>query len=720
MKRTSKENKNLFFVFFLVLFLGFCIARTKKKKKRNETKRSEIVNQLNIQVVFFMKYFYRQEHVISGNPIFFFFTPPNHYSLSCGTHTNISMKIDPERLKSRCMEIEESIVGLLHPYQRSRETWYGINAKLTEAKEAMARLETEVDLSSQVDFDIGSCMFDCGQKLWSPQLVSSSPNDTHNRIIDELQQITNQVRKQSERSSTTSLPGSVFASCLSRSIADLNECERLLSKTIFPSQAAIQSLCTPLEPVIKLISSLITESPLSESKFMSVDEVIHRNIFDADQSREHQQHLFSDGNVAEAESQYKEVLLREEESCKSLQVKLSEIGGLSYVVNESKKRAESILTSAIEQYEEIEVDNNDLQTACEADNTSLQHTADSGYQRHREYVSRFKIEMTQSNNKLEENVKQQQQIWTTLSQCERQLNKLARERYTEVQRRIQALIDNEKHRASYEAFSTWTGSRLKILRKTTDHCATVSKVLKNLKTFIQNRQETVSTFYGMIDCKADQIKDDTHETFLKVFREMYLTSGDLISKKTASLTQLQQELNHEKMKLALCQESFDPSARTHANRVKVLLSDVERANTIVQSMEDRKDLYLTWFKPTEEALMITTNDSQHPVSVLKLRESKRQEKINAYNEFIAGSVGSLIPSSEPVHLVECSTKTTQSNLKSSNAVGSTCDPFSVLEVGDWGLRGLQPPPTAHTSSSNRTRTRLLQQRYSPVECTELG
>ncbi|KAJ9470916.1 69 kDa paraflagellar rod protein [Diplonema papillatum] len=581
-----------------------------------------------------------------------------------------------DRAKNACMDVEEDLVQLLEPYQKSRDAWRAVSEKLNTAKEAMADVEKCIGYlaagggSDAAAGGEASRLAECRQQV---RADDGGRGCDLGELVDRLERAQRVAQMQQQQPPPKAAaaaahgfpPRAYLAESLGRLAANAAECHRLFqasSPGSHPGDAGpcllVPSLSGPLLPVARLLERIADEESRGDGeaeagrcshaalgpRYRRVDEAVGRLAFDAAEAKERQLPLSLEGRVEEAQQAYRDILAREEAGCRAVRDKFADLDRQQRLLAEDRAEVTDATARANAEYKRLQDDTHDACLACQADLTSLRRAAGERQAKYEEQLEGLRREQHRSEDVLRDNAKQQADTWARLTACQRDLNRLARERYTEVQKRIGLLEEAERHRLRHADFTAWVGDRTKALNRLSDGCHSVHSVLRHLHTLVASHREVFDHYFGSLSCALDSVRDHTHRAqFLPLFKGMYLTAGDLHAKKQHSLKQIQAELDREEMKLAVCQESLDPKAKTHAQRVKQLRDSADELTAAVSEMEGRQQLYLEWFEPTETALCLQITDASHPVAALQQEDSRRKAKLAAYQDFI----GTEHPSKQP-------------------------------------------------------------------------
>eukprot|EP00756_Hemistasia_phaeocysticola_P014530 Hpha_TRINITY_DN15343_c1_g2::TRINITY_DN15343_c1_g2_i1::g.88293::m.88293 len=580
-------------------------------------------------------------------------------------------------LKQACMTAEEQLVQLITPHQSAQETWGAITSKEKEASSALRELLQETDLAPLCEFDPDRCARDCCQQLSDDSLQTQLNPPTVQQRLSELQRLSRATAYIGANKPPK--PGAP-PELLEDATLAAQEIEALARACTQGTRGLDmgQEMIVNVEPVGSVAEAAVRvlkdamgvthrslDTRLSESR-----EQTRRFGFDAEHSLEQQRTLFADGEVASAERKYYDALQSLESCCNTISQQQGIVDTFeAEVIGETARRTQDAFHACRNAVDEHLEKVAGRKAIISTDLDNLLETVAQGESDHNEYMQRYQEEVATSEGILEQNTKRQQEVWAQMVACERELARFARERYTEVQRRIQNFEQCERHKHSYEQFVAWSRGRSSLLGAAIEHCDLTETVLKRTSYFAQARCHAAETHLETLSERLNKTRIEIHEEYLSHFQQLYLTAGDLLHKKEQVVCQIEAGIQETQLKLEVCQESLNPEAKLHAAKRKELQSTRSRLEDQLHVLQRQQTQYLEWFEPTQRALCIEDGDSRHPATALEEKNMARRAKLEAYNALIVRG-----EDDGPLMIADA-----KSDSRSPLRSGSPCSPPAIRE-----------------------------------------
>ncbi|CUG06054.1 paraflagellar rod protein, putative [Bodo saltans] len=245
----------------------------------------------------------------------------------------------------------------------------------------------------------------------------------------------------------------------------------------------------------------------------------------------------------------------------------------------------------------------------------------------------FQSDMASSDELLERNAAESEEVWSQIHALETRLQKLANERRDEADRRVKAVEREERRRVDMRHFSEFAAAHH-------DKLFSVSRLLEAdellcdmmdeaLRGFAVIGLEKIAFDRGQVAAARSAALQEHHMHF----REQYLHLGELLYKKERALEELTQRSVYARAQQELAMDSFNPKAKEYAIQKSDIDVDIRKMDEEIAVLQSKASLYVQAFKPTERALRAEGKVFEHPVSELQLRNKEKSRKIAAFHAY---------------------------------------------------------------------------------------
>eukprot|EP01012_Entosiphon_sulcatum_P016137 TRINITY_DN21067_c0_g1_i4.p1 TRINITY_DN21067_c0_g1~~TRINITY_DN21067_c0_g1_i4.p1 ORF type:complete len:644 (+),score=165.29 TRINITY_DN21067_c0_g1_i4:98-2029(+) len=533
-----------------------------------------------------------------------------------------------DRARSELLRTEEQLLDCVQKTP-APDHWKAIEDSLARANQALRGFEQTTDWSGTLEFDAESCLIDCDQRVSRDLLVKSkdAPNVTPLRkLMDDIAELQHSLQFRPDRG------GPLIPDTLVRGSKLLERVDTGLRDSCLSSAPFVK----PMEDVTAVVRNATQLPGLTSSEaLVELDERLRRLLFDIEATQKAQRELFADGEVKDGEAKYYELLRLQEVAAQTITTKFSALDLHVHTVIESflrtveavHSRAEAACTTLLE-------DGTQLKRRCQADLTNLTTSVSKVSQEHEEYINRYQCEMERSNLFLKDTQRKQESAWTKIQALERELGKLAKERYEEIQTRIANFETAEKHKVSFSNFTSFTKRHREALQATIKNCEMQEYLAQLARDFVRGRCETLVMCANDRKNEVEDFRSRFHEEYLANFRAMYLTNGELVYKKQRTAEQLEAQIQTTEARFQLCMETWDPEAKVYSQQKKDLVKLRDDMSEQIGKLEQNQQLYLEWFEPTEKYLQLTDRPFVHPKDELDRRNEERAGKLIEYKQLM--------------------------------------------------------------------------------------
>jgi hypothetical protein len=245
----------------------------------------------------------------------------------------------------------------------------------------------------------------------------------------------------------------------------------------------------------------------------------------------------------------------------------------------------------------------------------------------------FSNDMASSDELLERNAAESEEVWSQIHALEMRLQQLANERREEADRRVKAIEREERRQVDMRHFSEFASehheklfSVSRLLEADELLCDMMDEALRG---FAVVGLEKIAFDRGQIAAARSAALQEHHAHF----REQYLHLGELLYKKERALEELTQRSVYAKAQQELAMDSFNPKAKKYAIQKSDIDVDIRRMDDEITVLQSKASLYVQAFKPTERALRSEGKVFEHPVSELQLRNKEKSRKIAAFHAY---------------------------------------------------------------------------------------
>ena len=586
-----------------------------------------------------------------------------------------------EQLRQRSHAIESDITTLLDNYYHTRDSWRDITAKIAESSDIISALNNTPSGNLFKDPPNTQELLAASIQLvkgLTPKRPASSSSSSSSSISADFSGILNDLQCIIDFS--LSRPGAghaIFADSLQKGLKDLVEPRELLEKVyggnalqgVEPPSYLVAT--RPLREALKIVAEVVSSGGAAASEEDSELSILRRDLehykeaiarltFDATEARDVHRSLAAEGRVDEVEYSYHTIIGTEERCCQAISGNIEKFTELSTAVSNEQRRIEIDLKNKSCLFDDFVRQIDEFRGGCEEDLVNLEVFSTEISKKYEDSFVHFSKEGTTLDAQLAENNISQQRVQQQIALLETRSKALEAERRAFLAEKLSSIQNREQNIAHYNAAMSFTKTRTTLLQEGIQQGADHSKLFKYFRRFLDNLTASGETFFSSIKISIDEKIHALHEKYHTIFQGMFLLCGDLCSKKQNSAHLLASELQSEEMKLALCQDTLNPSAKHHALRTRQLREDIACVSNTVASMQARSSEHITWYSPTATTLGIAEGDStgSHPLDLLRQCEEKSGQKLLAFQRIMFGQTEVLQEEALPRHKPRPSTART--------------------------------------------------------------
>ncbi|EPY21980.1 paraflagellar rod protein 1D [Strigomonas culicis] len=303
--------------------------------------------------------------------------------------------------------------------------------------------------------------------------------------------------------------------------------------------------------------------------------------------------------------------------------------------NSRFKEVYEMQKSATRDASEMKDEKRRLKQRCEADLRHIQDTIQKADLEDAESAKRYAANKEKSERFIRENEEMQEEAWNRIQDMERQLQKLGSDRFDEVKRRIEEIDREEKRRVEYTQFLEVASQHKKLLDLTVYNCDLAVRCTSLVDEMVNEGCTNVRARFDKTNQDLSALRLEVHKEHLEYFRMLYLTLGSLIYKKEKRLEEIDRNIRTTHIQLEFCVETFDPSAKKHADMKKELYKLRQAVEEELAMLRDKQASALEEFKESEEALDAAGIEFNHPVDENNEEVLTRRSKIVEYRAHLS-------------------------------------------------------------------------------------
>jgi len=531
-------------------------------------------------------------------------------------------KIQNLKLKTACLENEEFIQEL-HVSDWSETQKRKLASAHEKAAELLLAVETGTKWNLAQVYDLAKLMRVCGLDMQPRELYK--PEDkpqfmdviTLKKTLQELKQHRNKTRVVS------------FTNMLDNALNMIEKVEEELRR----SQLDATPLAQVPGPTLKLIEDAMNVTNI-QSGLSSAEEQIKTVLAQIEKTNEIQNVAMSDGEMQIAEEQmYTKVQLQERlidliHDKYRIIARVEDENAPFKMTYETQKKANQDTTQMKEAKRR-------LKQRCEADLKQIHGAIQKADLEDAEAMKRQSGNKDKSERYLHDNLEKQDECWRKIQDLERQLQKLGTERFEEVKRRIEEDDREEKRRVEYHQFLDVVSQHKKLLELTVYNCDVALRTVGLTEELVAEACTAVKTRHEYTAQELADLRLEVHKEYLEFFRMLYLTLGNLIYKKEKKLEELDRNIRTTHIQLEFCIETFDPNAKKFSDAKKQLYMVRAQTEEELAMLKEKQAKAQEDFQATEEALVATGIDFQHPADEQNEEILSRRAKMVEYRAHLS-------------------------------------------------------------------------------------
>lgn len=247
----------------------------------------------------------------------------------------------------------------------------------------------------------------------------------------------------------------------------------------------------------------------------------------------------------------------------------------------------------------------------------------------------FSAYVASNNALLEANSKKQDQCFEAIQKLEKIIEELATERIGLVAERVAAIKKEQRRGADVAGYESFARDRTQLLVATLQTCEAADEATDLMDEFICNTCNAVEQHLRAVEADVEKRRADAHEMRLSHFRGLYLTLGELQYKKERNLEEIDKKIAHTHIQQDIAMDTLDPKAKEFAQLKKELIAVREDMESQLGVIQEKAQLQIEYFKPTEVALIEAGKDFKHPVAELEERLQVRQQRMLEYKRLMS-------------------------------------------------------------------------------------
>mmetsp|Transcript_31392 Transcript_31392/g.56412 ORF Transcript_31392/g.56412 Transcript_31392/m.56412 type:complete len:748 (-) Transcript_31392:683-2926(-) len=521
------------------------------------------------------------------------------------------------KLKEACLE-HEDYVRELHESTWSQAQELKLQDAHSKSHELLHAVEQGTKWISTEPITVQKLMRMCGLKL-HPQDMYKPDQKPRDVGINELKEKLQNLLDVSNRSVYLTMSGPIQSA--------INKVERM-QEGATRTQINFDDLSQIPLQCIDISEEILQLRPVPPN-LQSHEEEIHQLQDRIKKAKEICDVAVADGEMAIAEEQYYFIAQLLEQSVEVIRDKFR-IVAMKEEENKVFQNVPEVLQKSYQSSAPMKNSQQMLKRKCDDDLKALQEALVAADLKDAEDMREFVRVQEKGEKFLKENEDKQHECWHKIQELEKQLIKLADERYDTFKRRIEDTEEEEKRKAEYQEFLAAVAQHRKLLEFSVLNCEFYVSSLNTLDDVVADLGRNLSRHSLTCIYDVSDVKAAIHQEYLEMFRRLYLTIGQLIYKKEKKLEEVDQHIRNEHMQLEFSIETFDPNAKRHSDRKKELYEERSVAEEELQTLKDRLQTIEDLFAPTSEFLRSQGIDFVHPSEEVEESNLARRSKMVGY------------------------------------------------------------------------------------------
>eukprot|EP00998_Keelungia_sp_KM082_P007543 NODE_373_length_2025_cov_116.840358_g366_i0.p1 GENE.NODE_373_length_2025_cov_116.840358_g366_i0~~NODE_373_length_2025_cov_116.840358_g366_i0.p1 ORF type:complete len:606 (-),score=190.81 NODE_373_length_2025_cov_116.840358_g366_i0:208-1980(-) len=356
------------------------------------------------------------------------------------------------------------------------------------------------------------------------------------------------------------------------------------------------------------------------------DERIKAQLKLIERANEVQNIALADGEMAVAEEQYYTKI--------SLMEMLMELINNKFVILDQTKeenkpfaKVPSINQKSVHVSQQLTEKRERLKAKCEADLTRLEDAMQKADRQDAESFQQYVAFSKESDERMRQNIEQQEQCWNIIQEQERQLQKIGTERFEEVKRRLEEFDREEKRKVEYQQFLDVCSGHKRGLQLTIFNCDVALRAINTVRDFVTESVDAMVKRHHVTNDDLGDARLEVYKEKLEAFRQLYLTLGQLRYKKEKKIEDTDAQIRKEHIQLEFCIETFDPNAKKHSATKKELYTLRAVAEEEMEMISEKMEALSEEFKECEAALDAAGIEFLHPETELAESNLHRRTKV---------------------------------------------------------------------------------------------
>lgn len=517
----------------------------------------------------------------------------------------------------------ENAIRAHHDTDWSTEQREQLNALNLKGAELLGTFENQYRTNETTTMNFSTLQRQCGLELNYEDLLN--PDDKANitdvlnlkRTLQDLKTHHHRARKAD------------FSGVIERSLTYLSKVEDELRK----SQIDATELARVPNAVLKNLQDCMNVQDVMTALTVNEDRIKenHRLISECHELRKDSIEL---GNMQVAEEQYVYQIALLDKTLKCINEKFQIIGATD---EENKQFAKigDVQTEALQETAGMRAHRQRKMRQCQADVDTLEKTVAKATRDDQESEAKYKQAKFDSDRRLQENQENQDRAWNKIQSLQADLQSLASEHMDEVRRRLDSTKKESQRKTRFAQFLHLTTQHKNLLQLTIQNCQLALHTIKLVEDLVSDGCTAIKQRYEATNEELASLRLKVHEDYLTVFQDYYGTLAELCYTKQKAYDECTNQQQIALAQLQLCIDTYDPAAKSYAERRKQLNEKAAALAESVHKMKAKMAAALEGFIHTEDALRAAGRDFDHPVDVVSRRNLLRRSQMLEYRAQLA-------------------------------------------------------------------------------------
>jgi predicted HicB family RNase H-like nuclease len=409
----------------------------------------------------------------------------------------------------------------------------------------------------------------------------------------------------------------------------------------------------------------VLAAPTIQMELLDTEEKLEHLLFKLEETKEARAVALDDGEMQLAEKKFYNVVEIYEEILEHVLAKLATV--------EKTQKESQVFDKVREQYQQKAADDanklNDakeqLKKRCEADLKKIFALKERVDSVEKATVTKLNDERKRSDQLLADNATQQEVTWAKIEELERELERLEKERYTEIKKRVLDKDKDEHRRMEYEKFCQVVDNQSQLLDLTIRNCDTAMHCIALSAEFVNSGFNTLASDLAKKDKELSALLVETHKQHLEMFRGLYLALGELAHKKDKRIEEIDKAIQSSHIQQEIAAETLNPNAKKYSDAKKELLRARDDVEEDLNELKEKAQVALGNFAVSEQALQDAGIDFVHPTVEQQEQELETKAKMVEYKAIAIGQVDAL-PIKAELETIKMHLQETKEHVRSVN------------------------------------------------------